>query len=411
MINPLHQEFKIVTIAADPSPFDFEGGPSSYDLVIEAKDFNGNTSKKGVTINIDNVVNDEAPSIIRANLLLDDDETEIDLTEKHLKFYDLDTTAADQITYTISAIPLGITITGGTAGGTPENPTIFFTHQDVLDGNITLTITDKDQITGMTLVVTDAQGNSNGVVYDFTPQFKTGNNVIDLSKTTTAEDIRGQEGHDRITPGRGDDTVDGGEGDDRIDLSAGGNDTVVYGAGNKGTLYALGGADVIDGFQRGHDVFVIRVFDQDDTAPVDLAAFFAAVDGDNPDALDANDRLTVTVKFGKVIANGQSIDAVTGVVLNFSEGFVSASGLISMPSVTINFDEGLTVAEFLTLIGGIENFDAPNLALKKVSDLEKLLGENVPGENVPGENVPGPGSLTYDLVEVGINVTSAPTGI
>lgn len=67
---------------------------------------------------------------------------------------------------------------------------------------------------------------------------------------------------------------------------------------------------------------------------------------------------------------------ISGLTLNFQYGFVSSSGRYSSPSVTINFDQAIDFDDFTALIGGLENIDLDNLALKKLNDLKTILGED-----------------------------------
>ena len=183
-------------------------------------------------------------------------------------------------------------------GGTENNGVISFTHQNLIEGKIALTIIDPDQIDGMTLDIIHAEIqalqkdslNSDDLAQDnFASQDSTAplevnlpedynqpdpekNNGINLSEIPDGYRINGNKGDDVIVTGAGDDIVIGGEGDDKIDLSAGGKDKVIYGVGMGRKIYAHSGADVIKGFKRGEDIFVFQIADEV-LSPPDLDAF------------------------------------------------------------------------------------------------------------------------------------------
>ena len=60
--------------------------------------------------------------------------------------------------------------------------------------------------------------------------------------------------------------------------------------------------------------------------------------------------------------------------LKFRQGLVHENGRLSLPLVTISFDAPLSLIDFVTTIGGIDNFDLETLALKNISLLADLLG-------------------------------------
>ena len=67
---------------------------------------------------------------------------------------------------------------------------------------------------------------------------------------------------------------------------------------------------------------------------------------------------------------------ISGLALHFNFGFVSANGRVSSPTVTIYFDQAIGIQEFFDLVGGAENIDGSNLALKNPSLLKAVLGED-----------------------------------
>ena len=322
----------------------------------------------------------------------------VTLTLDHLNIEQIDATDPKKVIYKISNLPQGLIVTGGTE----KNGVISFTHQDLIEGKIALTIIDPDQIDGMTLDIIHAEIqalqkdslNSDGLAQDnFASQNSSAplksilpedynqpdpekNNEINLSEIPDGYRINGGKGDDIIIIGSGDDIVDGGEGDDKIDLSAGGKDMVIYGVGSAGNFYAYGGGDVIYGFKRGEDIFLFQAADEV-LSPPDLDAFFDAMDGNNSGVIQEDDRLIVSLNFDTVDdGQGESTLVVSGLTLNFRYGFVSSSGRLSSPSVTINFDQAIAIDDLITLIGGLENIDLDNLALKKLPDLKTILGED-----------------------------------
>ena len=354
------------------------------------------TKHKGVFLNSPVV----ASMIILLQMIADKFGTgkAVTLTLDHLNIEQIDTTDPTQVIYEFSNLPLGLIVTGGTE----SNGVISFTHQDILEGKITLTIIDPNQIDGMTLDIINAEllepqsvsPNSDDLAKanfaiqdspvplqviipeDYNQTDPEENNDIDLSEINMPFKINGDKGDDTILTGSGDDVVDGGEGNDKIDLSAGGKDKVIYGIGSARTIYAHSGADIIYNFKRGEDIFLFQAVDKI-LSPPDLDAFLDSMDGNNSNEIQNDDRLIVSLNFDYVNDGQGGLNlVVSGLTLNFRIGFISSGGRISSPTVKIYFDQAIAADDFITLIGGPENIDQVNLALKKLSDLKTILGEH-----------------------------------
>ena len=230
------------------------------------------------------------------------------LTLNHLNIEQIDPADHTTIIYKITNLPLGFVI----LGGTENSGVISFTHQDLLEGKISFTITDASLIESIELntiygeliianspIASSASQNDGFqsiagplqviVPEDYEQPEPEKNNDINLSEIPTGYRINGDKGDDVIVAGSGDDVVIGGEGDDKIDIGAGGKDSIIYAVGMGGKIYAFNGADVIEGFKRDEDVFIIQVADES-LAPPDLDAFFDAVNGLDPNAVEEDDR-------------------------------------------------------------------------------------------------------------------------
>ena len=95
-----------------------------------------------------NVPFDGLGLILPSTVTVDDTDAHksITLTEEHIYGYFLlgDASDASKTVYDVIALPAGIRLDGTT----DQNGTATFTHQDVLDGKITLTIINPDDISG-----------------------------------------------------------------------------------------------------------------------------------------------------------------------------------------------------------------------------------------------------------------------
>ena len=221
------------------------------------------------------------------------------LTLNHLNIEQIDPADHTTIIYKITNLPLGFVI----LGGTENSGVISFTHQDLLEGKISFTITDASLIESIELntiygeliianspIASSASQNDGFqsiagplqviVPEDYEQPEPEKNNDINLSEIPTGYRINGD---------KGDDVIVAGSGDDKIDIGAGGKDSIIYAVGMGGKIYAFNGADVIEGFKRDEDVFIIQVADES-LAPPDLDAFFDAVNGLDPNAVEEDDR-------------------------------------------------------------------------------------------------------------------------
>jgi len=257
---------------------------------------------------------------------------EITLSADHLNL-PTPSVYVENITFTLIApMPSGVVLTGLK----PEGDVAVFTYQDLIDGKVTVSVTDPMAIIDLRLSLDDGQNpplemtveiippeamasqssqadfqaeaqaipqsnnqdqtdaNAGRTVYIHSNPERS--NVIDLTGDTTSYYINGEDGHDRIKSGSGDDVINGGLGDDEVDLSNGGQDEIEYNVGGNGRIYALSGEDHIIGFKRGEDILAIKL-DLDGTQPADLDAFFDVVDGDDSNAIDYDDQLIISLLF------------------------------------------------------------------------------------------------------------------
>jgi hypothetical protein len=369
------------------------------------------TSTYDVTVNLTDTERDiHAPEITKATLPISSGETStFMLSEDNLAFTDSDTTVETAtFTYTIETMSAGISVT---RDGTELSANSTFTHQDVLDGLVNLTVTDANDLSGFTLTLSD--GTNTSTAQSFTFEMREAVDVVADDNTSTSLDevntvdysavsnknllIDTGDGNDIITGSGGSDEIIGGRGNDIITLDndtsdeiTGGNDIVVYDVG--AGFSAADGNDVISGFKVDQDCLLLHAL-SDDVKIQNLEGYLSEADVDNAAGNDAL-VLKAIIDFARGV--------VTGITLNFngSDSYGDSSG-----TLTINFDQSMSQTEFGNRVritnedGSTDvNFNPLTRLISDPSVLDELLGK---------------GSLTYEVsnLATGINVTQTLTTI
>ena len=259
-------------------------------------------------------------------------------------------------------------------------PLSTFSHQDLLDGAVVVTITDPSVLVDLNLTVRhDAGGDDHDgaaseidVRVEFIKPSSDQQAAPDPVEAHSLADEPVPSSEAQNTAAEDDPPpptiVYNQRASDQIDLEEDETEEVVYSFSGGENFAAADGQDHIKDFTPGRDVFSLAPREKDENLTT-LADLFEKITGD-PDTM-ADDQIIVGVNFGP---DSEGNYAVTGVTLNFREGWVHDGGLISLPLVTISFDAPLSLTDFVTKIGGIENFDLRSLTLKKISLLPELLG-------------------------------------
>ena len=335
----------------------------------------------------------------------------ITLTDENINFTDDDAEAPASVIYTITAVPLGAKITRNdvelSMGGT-------FTHQDILDGWVTLDVSNANLLSGLELTVADSGGVSSAavslniqardVVSIARPE---ASNNADYSTDTRNLVIDTGDFNDQIRAARGSDFITGGLGDDAINLDPvegreTGQDTVVYNFGSGSIFTATDGGDDITGFKRGEDIFLLKtVSDNPELATLD--GFFSYVSGPNKGS-SHDDLMIVRPNYEYESDGSGGLNFfLTGITLHFEDAGVYGGIYLSQAHVSITFDERITWNEFLSLIeidngdGSIDgNFDHYRGIIRDLSTLPNLMGE---------------GSLAYERQGAALPIEIAPSGV
>ena len=335
----------------------------------------------------------------------------ITLTDENINFTDADAEDPASVIYTITAVPSGAKITRNdvelSMGGT-------FTHQDILDGWVTLDVSNANLLSGLELTVADSGGVSSAavslniqardVVSIARPE---ASNNADYSTDTRNLVIDTGDFNDQIRAARGSDFITGGLGDDAINLDPvegreTGQDTVVYNFGSGSIFTATDGGDDITGFKRGEDIFLLKtVSDNPELATLD--GLFSYVSGPNKGS-SHDDLMIVRPNYEYESDGSGGLNFfLTGIEFHFEDGGVYGNGYLAQGRVSITFDERLTWNEFLSLIeidngdGGIDgNFDHYRGIIRDLSTLPNLMGE---------------GSLAYERQGAILPIEIAPSGV
>jgi Ca2+-binding RTX toxin-like protein len=199
-----------------------------------------------------------------------------------------------------------------------------------------------------------------------------GNNIVDLSDETEGKVIQTGDGHDTIIGSQGEDEIEAGRGDDFVDLgdsqSENGADEVIYRFDSSGQ--AVDGGDIIKNFHRGEDRFT---FINVDSAAQTLQSFLRDAAGPDGIALTGDDLFTVSPA---LLRDEQGVVWVTGLLFRFKEGGTFDSGTrLAASQITLSFQSPMTTDGFFEAIGGITNFDAARLAVRDLTQITNLLGE------------------------------------
>ena len=373
------------------------------------------TEDSTVSVDVSVAINDvdDAPMITTLFIAVNPGDTgSITLTDENINFTDSDIPEDPaSVIYTITAVPSGARITRNdvelSVGGT-------FTHQDVLDGWVALTVSDESALSGLRLTIADSADANlvqasldiqvRDVVSIATPETS---NTVDYSEDTRNLVIDTGDFNDQITGSQGSDFITGGLGNDTINLDSGdgngsGQDTVVYNFGSGSTSIATDGGDNITGFKRGEDIFLLKtVSDNPELATLD--GFFSYVLGPNTGS-NHDDLIKVRPIYEyEPDGDGGLNFFVTGIEFHFGDGGVYGNGYPAGGRVSITFDERITWNEFLSLIeidngdGGFDgNFDHRRGFIRDLSALPNLMGE---------------GSLAYERQGATLPIEIAPSGV
>ncbi len=391
----------------------------AFSFVIMAK---VGTLETRHTVNVTlNDVNDVAPEIALAELVITSGENDpFILTERNLKFTDGDRTeeVASNIIYTIETMPTGVTITKNgvtlSAKNTVSDPVKnTFTHADVQQGMVKMTITDESNMDLLKLTVSDST-NPNIERTDFNIHMREIADVVALDPNSTSldqintvnlSDEKYDQRHfiidtggerDVITVSNGSNVIIGGLGGDEIILDgdtsddhSAGKDIIVYNFEAGTNFTATDGGDIITQFKRGEDVFRLQTVTTDTTIQnLDNLLTNASV----------NDQLFVTINPRLEIFPLPPKYFVTGVTFNFkTAGRTYGDSQANGGNVSITFADELTWDAFEILTGilnpdgsyNTSKFDEATGRLKDASALKALMGD---------------GSLDYELLATGISL-------
>ena len=375
------------------------------------------TEDSTVSVDVSVAINDgdDAPMITTSFIAVNPGDTgSITLTDDNINFTDSDVPEDPaNIIYTITAVPSGARITRNdvelSVGGT-------FTYQDILDGWVALTVSDESALSGLRFTIADSadanlvQASLDIQVRDVasiaTPE---ASNNVDYSEDTRnlvidtgdyADQIRGSQGSDFITGGLANDTINLDSGDG----NGSGQDTVVYNFGSGSISTAIDGGDVITGFRRGEDIFLLKT-ESDNPELATLDGLLSYVSGSDRES-SHDDFITVTPNFVFGPEDGGNnivVTGITGITFHFHDAGIYGGRYLASAFVSITFDEQLDWADFLSLIeiddgNGIvdENFNYRRGVIRDVSALPNLMGE---------------GSLAYERQGAVLPIEIAPSGV
>ncbi len=291
--------------------------------------------------------NDDPTQIRNNGMAYDSDAESTLLSVRLLQWADVDDDA-EQITYTLTAIPAsGVLQLNNGSDWTDLAVSNTFTQADINASRVRY-VPDALAPTSVSFKFTVSDGESVAsaeqtfqITVRETYQLpddqgtEAGNNV-DLSTETTPQTVETGEGEDEIIDSKGNDRIDAGRDDDMIDLGTGGADEVIYEFEKSDDGYiALDGGDDIINFRRGEDRLVFN--DAQDTSFID----------------DVNDKYKVMVNWG-TDANGGWV--VEGLYFLFVDAVYSSSGSIANSMVSLTFSNPIPADEFLILVDN----DGPN---------------------------------------------------
>ena len=376
------------------------------------------TEDSTVSVDVSVAINDgdDAPMITTSFIAVNPGDTgSITLTDDNINFTDSDVPEDPaNIIYTITAVPSGARITRNdvelSVGGT-------FTYQDILDGWVALTVSDESALSGLRFTIADSADANlvqasldiqvRDVVSIATPDDAANN--VDYSEDTRnlvidtgdyADQIRGSQGSDFITGGLANDTINLDSGDG----NGSGQDTVVYNFGSGSISTAIDGGDVITGFRRGEDIFLLKT-ESDNPELATLDGLLSYASGSDRES-SRDDFITVSPNYVFGPEDGGNnivVTGITGITFHFHDAGIYGNGYLASGYVSITFDEQLDWADFLSLIeidngNGIvdENFNYGRGLIRDVSALPNLMGE---------------GSLAYERQGAVLPIEIAPSGV
>ena len=358
-------------------------------------------------------VND-VPTVTTSSIAVNRGDTDsITLTDENINFTDLDASEDPaNIKYTIKTAAPGARITRNdvplSAGGT-------FTHQNILDGWVTLDVSNANLLSGLKLTVTDGT-DANPAEVSLNVQARGVPSIVRPDDAANSVDHSGSGGNlvidtgdygDQIKAAQGSDFITGGLGDDTINLDprAGnetGQDTVVYNFGSGSIFTATDGGDDITGFKRGEDIFLLKT-ESDNPELATLDGLLSYVGG--PNKISSHDDVLIVTPNYEYVSDGSGghIFFLTGITLHFEDAGIYGNGYLAKGRVSITFDERLDWADFLSLIeidngdGTVrENFNYGRGIIRDLSVLPNLMGE---------------GSLAYEREGAVFPIEIAPSGV
>ena len=376
------------------------------------------TEDSTVSVDVSVAINDvdDAPTITTSFIAVNPGDTgSITLTDENINFTDSDVPEDPaNIIYTIRQAATGASLT---RGGVALSAGDTFTHQDILDGWVALTVSDENALSGLRLTIADSADANlvqasldiqvRDVVSIATPDDAANN--VDYSEDTRNLVIDTGDYRDQITGSQGSDFITGGLADDTINLDSGdgngsGQDTVVYNFGSGSIPTAIDGGDVITGFRRGEDIFLLKT-ESDNPELATLDGLLSYASGSDRES-SHDDFIAVSPNFVFGPEDGGSnivVTGITGITFHFHDAGIYGNGYLASGFVSITFDEQLDWADFLSLIeidngnGTVdENFNYSRGLIRDVSALPNLMGE---------------GSLAYERQGAVLPIEIAPSGV
>ena len=382
-------------------------------LYVRVWDDEGDSSEiRAVEVEVRGV--NDVPTVTTSAIAVNrGDTSSITLTDENINFTDLDASEDPaNIKYTIKTAAPGARITRNdvplSAGGT-------FTHQNILDGWVTLDVSNANLLSGLKLTVTDGK-DVNPAEVSLNIQARGVPSIVRPDDAANSVDHSGSGGNlvidtgdygDQIKAAQGSDFITGGLGDDTINLDprAGnetGQDTVVYNFGSGSIFTATDGGDDITGFKRGEDIFLLKT-ESDNPELATLDGLLSYVGG--PNKISSHDDVLIVTPNYEYVSDGSGghIFFLTGITLHFEDAGIYGNGYLAKGRVSITFDERLDWADFLSLIeidngdGTVrENFNYGRGIIRDISVLPNLMGE---------------GSLAYEREGAVFPIEIAPSGV
>ena len=336
---------------------------------VEATSSDGDTIIKAIEVAVTDA-NDAPILLVNGGVSFNADETSVTLTPTALLVSDED--SSNTITFTLVAAPVAGTLA---LSGTALAATDTFTMADIVLGKVTYTPPSTPIDTSFTFTYSDGTVTSEIKSFVVTVREKTtveeGDNTLDLSNITEAQEVITDDGQDKIIDSQGDDYIETGRGDDTVDLSSGGADTIAYNVdGGEDGLVGTDGNTRVTGFTRDEDKILFKTAE---SAITTLNAFLIDGQGELNDGF-ADDKFIVTIDYE--IAEGPVGGAAyvvlfTGMTFHFRESAVYGGNKLSMPVFEIEFDTPMTTTELFAVSGGRENLDGDHgVALKTLVKLD-----------------------------------------